>query len=566
MGLSVDLFFYKGDVKALDVYASFVLRGGLPNPYWFDGYAQFGYDVFEGAVSGNVNFHISVGDKCVPEQQVFTMPLVQELKPADQTINVPLNAYPEVIFNYPAAKQFDLIVKDENGADKVRSFRLEIENCTVTNVENNTVYANYNDPQSYPVFVDNAHKDLMLGPDDAFLPQTRYKLDISVKARELSGSEWKDSYYNGSVVQENQSTAFKTGDCKLDDYISNPANRVGAYPFPNQRYFLQGESKQGAIILDRDYVCAGTPPEDFQLIVRFTAVKSHMLLGSYEKPLNLTGTKYFTFDIPPLPKECLIRVEVIKRKQLSANDNYVLSKSNTPLITSVNKIMSSNSNNRVVFSANQYSSIAQSPEYAKNVRFTSLNTDHALKLSNKTVDIVLYDYHFRTSHYNTLFDKMKAMNYSATNGYSSLGSPTVSLQAVEKFDSYDANGFVSNKYKGGSLVYFSLPLITFKETSNYNSWMRNHELPCVYQNYTAAGMSLNSTRIASGVSYQTIQHIGVVCTENGYCVPLRPIDITSYDPELSPQEIQADELMSYYLQNTIRVVSVNSSFSKFQTP
>lgn len=570
-GLYVDLFFFTGRVTAFQVNSSILLRGGLPNPYWFDGYAQFGYEALSGNVSGSVNFHFSIGDKCVPQKQIFTMPLVQELKPSDQTINVPLNAYPEVVFNYPAEKQFDLDITDDNGNEQVKSFRLKIENCTVTNVENNTLYANYFDAMSYPVFVDkDTHKDLMLGPDKALDPQTRYKLDITVKAQELSGTDWKDSYYNGAVVKESQSTVFKTGDCKLDDYISNPSSRVGAYPFPNQRYFLSGESKQGAIILDREYVCANGQQENYDLLVKFTALKNHAVIASYEKPVVLNGSKYLMFDIPTLPKECLIRVEVIKRKQLSPSDNYVLAKSNVPLITTTNRTLATTTAG-LQLTNNQYQAISQSamlqsPEYKQNVRFTSFNTNHALNLSTKTVDIVLYDYHFRTSRFSTLSEKINSMNYSATTGYSNLGSPTVSLQAMERFDTYDANGFVSNKYKGGSLVYFSLPLVTFKENSNYNSWLRNHALPCVYQSFFDAGIDLTQARIGSGISLQEIQHTGIACTDNGYCVPLRPIDIASYDGELTREEIAADELLSYYMKSLIKVVSVNAHATNFQNP
>src|SRR5699024_549951 len=126
----------------------------------------------------------------------------------------------EVIFNYPAEKQFDLVAQDENGVEQLRSFRLQIENCSVTNLANKRVFANYFDGASYPVFTDESHKDLLMTPDAALEPQTRYQFEVAVKAQELKGSDWKDSYYKGAVVTGNQSVTFKTGDCKLDEYIA----------------------------------------------------------------------------------------------------------------------------------------------------------------------------------------------------------------------------------------------------------------------------------------------------------------------------------------------------------
>lgn len=558
MGLYVDLFFYTGRVKALNVEASLLLRGGMPNPYWFDGYVQFGYDVFDGAVSGSVNFHISTGDKCVPEKQVFTMPLIQELKPADQTTNIPLNANPEVIFNYPAQKQFDLVVQDADGRDQTHSFRLQIENCRVTNLTNNRVYANYFDGSSYPVFADDPHKDLLMTPDDALEPQTRYQFNVSVKAQELNGIQWQDAHYKGEPVTENQSVTFKTGDCKLDDYIANPANRLGAFPFPNQRYFLPGESSQGAIILDRNYSCADQPDEKYDLLVRLTPVKNHQELTSIEKPVIFNSTRYLKFDISSLPKECIIRVEVIKRKKMTAEDNYRLFSNDLSALTGVNRTLTEHPNGKLTVTSDRNAGyfngqlisaaeLTQDQEYKKNVRFTSFNTDHTLHLTNKTVDIVLYSYHFRTSRYNTLKEKMDAMYYNATTNYSTLGSPVTELKAAEKFDCYDANGFVSSTYSGGTLKYFSVPVITFRENAVYNNWLRNQAIPCVYQSFTNAGISLLTARIGSGMTYQEVQHIGIACQEGApYCAPLRPVDIVSYDPVLTEQEIETDEVNGFF--------------------
>jgi hypothetical protein len=581
-GVQVDLWFYSGRVKALDVDASLLLRGGLPNPNWFDGYAMFNYNVLDGAVSGSINFHVAFGDKCVPEQQVFSLPLIQELKPSDQSTNVPINAVTQVLFNYPAEKQFDLVITDDNGDQQVHSYKLVIENCTVTNQATGQLYASYTDHNSYPVFEDQDNKTLDMSPDDAFQAQTQYAFSVTVKAQELTNGQWNDSYYKGAIVEQNQSAGFKTGDCNPDALISDPRSRLGAYPFPNQRYFLQGESKQGAIILDKNYGCVSDPSEKFSLVARFTAVKNHSAVGSFEKPTNSGSGHFLKFDIPTLPNDCVVRVEIIKRKKLSAQDNYTLFKSNLPVITSLNKSQSANPDSRTTISYAGYNGMMQSnnslpqnkglsvsaQQMAVTAQYSSFNQNHNLKLADKSVDIVLYSYHFRTSHFNSLSDKMKHISYSQVTGYQGLGnSPNISLSATEKFESYDITGFVSGNYNS-SYVYFSLPLTVFKENPNYNSWLRNYALPCVYQSFYNAGINVDDARNNAGTSYQEFQQLGLACTSDIYCVPLRPIEIISYDQPLSADDIDADETPDQILAAQGKFVAstqiVNSNIKNYK--
>ncbi|HRN56215.1 MAG TPA: hypothetical protein PLL71_07170 [Agriterribacter sp.] len=338
--------------------------------------------------------------------------------------------------------------------------------------------------------------------------------------------------------------------------------------------FLQGESQQGAIILDRDYSCADQPDEKYDLLVRFTPVKNHEALASIEKLIILNSSRYLKFDIPSLPNDCTVRVEVIKRKKLTAQDNYQLFNNDLSALTGINKALSAHPGGTLTVNSAQNtgyfngqmisaSELTEEQEYKKDAHFTNFNTNHALNLASKTFDVILYSYHFRTSRYNTLKAKMDAMYYQSVKGYG-LEAGIIEMSAVEKFDSYDANGFVSSRHYGGSTVYFSVPLVTFKENSNYNQWLRNYAVPCVYQPFQRAHISVQDARhYTSEMTYQQVQHEGVGC-ENAYCVPLRPIDIASYDQPLSKNEIEADEVTGYFGGSTLikdnnKVVGINSN-------
>lgn len=549
LGMDVDVpMLGEAKVSAGEVGASVLLQGGLPNPYWFDGYANIYFRAL-GFFEDNISFHVSIGDKCVPEKQVFTMPLIAELKPTDQSTNVPLNANPEAVFNYPVEKPFEIVVQDENGTPAPRQFRLDLDNFKVTNLENNSVAANYFDDNSHALFIDDQNKDLALDPDAAWKGQTRYSFDVTVKAMELVGGVPQQCTYGGDPVEESSSVTFKTGACKLDELIATPGSRLGAFPFPGQRYFLQGESPRGAIILDKAYECAATPNEHYDLLVRFTPVKDGQAQPATEEPVVLNGSNYLTFNIPPLPNETIIRVEVIKRNKLNSSDNYALVNTSYAM-TSMHQQAALNPNSHLsiyaqnsAYGGGQWSVMAGTPslvQHGNQVTLSNANINQALRLTDKNVDIVLYSYHFRTSRYNTLAEKVAPMFYSTTGTWSILGSPQVDMKTAEHFDDFDANGFVSGGYIGGK-VYFSVPLVAFSESMQGNAWVDNYALPCVYMKFTDAGLSVDNERTRNGLAMWDVQHLGIACEGTPYCVPKRPITLDSYDPPLSMNEIMAAE-------------------------
>ena len=136
------------------------------------------------------------------------------------------------------------------------------------------------------------------------------------------------------------------------------------------------------------------------------------------------------------------------------------------------------------------------------------------------------------------------MSFAQTSFYQ-LGYPTVKIKKKKKFEQYDVTGFVSSNYNG-TYIYFTLPLVTLKENSNYNNWLRNYALPCVYQQFFNAGINVDNARMQDGTtSYQFLQQVGTTCSGDIYCVPLRPIEVKSYDPALSEDEIDGDEVSGY---------------------
>ncbi|HTR28308.1 MAG TPA: hypothetical protein VMH27_03505 [Puia sp.] len=571
-GLGVDLWFFQGNVKALEVDAGFLLQGGLPSPYWFDGYAFFEFNVLDGQISGSVNFHVKIGDVCIPKQQVFTQPLVAQLRPADGSTDVPLNAEPEADFNYSVQQPFDVILNDNT----THTYRIVINQAQVTNTADNSVYAAWNDNLGDAQFIGGLNKQLVLSPDQALLPQTTYNLSVSVKAQELTDG-WQDETYKDTLVQQTISSTFKTGYCHLDSLIAEPNSRLGAFPMPNERYFLPGEATRGAVILDKEYTCASDPTETYDLYARFTVLKSHQVLKVTESKIDqksLVGTShYLSYPLPPLPADVLVRVEILKRRTFNKGFLTSLTSGSLAQQTLINRAVATNPSSGLTTTfhtvqslsavaarqpaatatakgtaASNPSGIGYRPDTGA-VSFKNGDTSTGMNLAAKTLDVVLYSYHFHTSRYSTLADKMKNVYFDGNAAFGTAQNITLEMKAAEGFDDYDINGFVSTNYSGNH-VFFTLPLVDFKENANYNQWSVRYAKPCVYDNFNAANLNVDYARLQDPtasypqdptVSYQYLQQVGMTCN-NGSCVPLRPIVNNGPGVLLTQQEIVADEL------------------------
>lgn len=491
--LFVDIFFYTGEVEIARLDASVLLTGGLPNPWWFDGYAMLEYAVLDNLISGNVNFKISMGDKCEQETKIFSQPLIAELTPRNGNKDVPLNAYLETSFNYPVEEDFHLTVTNKSGGSQIRTFRIVLEESKVVDAGSGQTFASHRQPESYPFYADR-NKKLSFSPDQALMPQTNYRFTTTAKAQEFSATSrtWNDVYFKNELVRETKESSFKTGECKLEDYITSKKNRIAAYPFPGQRYFLPGESKRGALVLDRNYSCTDTKAKGYTLVAKFTVYKNRQKQTEFERAINASG-KYLLFDLPELPNTSLVEVTIIKRAAYNTTR----------------------------------------PAGIMAAAYAAAKT--------KTLDVPLYTYHFQTSRYNTLAEKMKGMRFKSVKGHF-LTAPTSEMSAVENFDQFDVAGFQTDTYQNNEM-FFTMPLVNPREIKAYNSWSKNHAYPGVYDYYARLVMSVFNVRKQFGLGTSVSQarlldpSFPPGTGMNNY-VPASPLEIGGYDAPLSQGEIR----------------------------
>lgn len=567
-GLYVDVFFcHDCQVEALYLRADVLMQGGFPNPAWINGIAHTHYRIFDGLIEGNASFNIALGDKCEVNASAFDLPLIKEVKPYDGTTNVPINAYPEIVFNYPVEKAFDIILP---GSGQPQGFKIQIDQLTVTNTDNGQVYADYRYSDSYPSFTDQ-HGQISLMPEAAFQPQTNYRIALKVRAmtRNSAGGTWVEYKENGQPIVGDSTSVFKTGYCKPDELISDSRTRLGVFPFPGQRYFLQGESPQGAIILDRDYSCTKDPNEDYKLFARFTPVANHQESQPLESPITKGAGHYLYFDIPSLPNDQIIRVDIVKRTRFSKYDGYQLYRGSTVASTQLARTLHTTGLSTVAVSSrfSAYNSIGTSAMNELTHQLVSnygIRVHQTLALKDANLDVVLYSYHFKTSRFNTLGAKLASAQYDKylVNFFN---VPVTQIKVAERFDTYDVNGFASQHYSNGSVMYFTMPLVTLKETSNYNSWVRNVAVPLVYKPFHDLWINLDDARVANGLDYRQLQLEGIGCNYGGdiYCVPPRPVFLDGADGVLTPAEVKAAEPVLFHGINVSGMTVVGSVTNRY---
>ncbi|HEY4784891.1 MAG TPA: hypothetical protein VIH57_02530, partial [Bacteroidales bacterium] len=309
-GLNVDVWFYSGKIDVAELQAAALFKAGLINPSWFEGWLYGHYDVLDGLISGTMNFHVSVGNKCVPAGNPLgsDMPIISQLSPGDGDKDISIAENPEVAFNYPVDNDFQVTNTNDNGDEVLNTIHIDMTDFTIRRASDNAVVADIHNNQNLS-FTEEM-KLATLYTQNAFDPQTNYTVTVSVSAYQVVNGNKQLIIYKNQPVQETKTISFKTGDCmhRLDE---NAKTLLGSYPFKNQRYFLQKEQTTGFIQLDKNYPCLLNDPS-YDLLAQFVSYQSPSQTSVQEVKVGQNGNQ-LTFPIPSLPNEQITELRIIKR-------------------------------------------------------------------------------------------------------------------------------------------------------------------------------------------------------------------------------------------------------------
>ena len=434
-GIHIDLWFIECDKTLFNGSVATIMKGGLPNPSWFECRGTLRYDV-AGLVRGSHSFEMQLGDKCtIGNGNPFgDMEIIADTNPKKDEKKVSIFTDPTISYAFPIGEELEFY---DNKLEQYVSYKLSIEPFKLNSVGINP-NINYH-PTS--ILIEENFVSIH-SPDQYLKSSTDHKMEVIVKAQEkFANNPWHPLLDGNSPWQEKRTVNFRTD--VLPDSIPS-AQILVSYPLQGQRYFMKGETEnnKGFIHLKKSfpelfYTSNTTTGFEYEYYIEFrpisgpnteiikiltTITNSQTIQFSVNELLN--NTKY----IASLKRER-------KATMFAANPaNYGLSSSNT--VTTYKKAVEGKFEYEVL-----------------PARMVSLGT------SQKTSDLdkTLFKFIFMTSKYSKLKDKLDALTWQ-TPVFISNTNQNINHKIVgqtEDFDEYDMSGYQIN-IPGNSIT---IPLI-----------------------------------------------------------------------------------------------------------
>lgn len=228
-GIGVDLFFIKGKFPIVSLDAAVGLRGGLPDPAYFQGMVGMRYSILGGMVSGQCNFKMDIGDKCPANSPLGDVQFVTDLQPEGGNNNVSVYAKGRAAFSYPMGKPMELIDSDGN----TRTYKPLLRSLVIKNKGGIVV--------TKGIELANDAFSAVTKSEEKLAVNTKYTVQCIVGFQEKkANSPWVDVDY-----LEDPSNDFETE--KVEALELSKDRIAYTWPFQNQRYFLKNEDRPDAV-------------------------------------------------------------------------------------------------------------------------------------------------------------------------------------------------------------------------------------------------------------------------------------------------------------------------------
>lgn len=493
-GVSVDVWFYEGDIEVASIDATAIMQGGLPNPFWFKGMLNGRYSVLNGLIEGNMNFKVSVGDVCIPNApptDPFSMKLISEIYPKEGKIDILDN--PGAVFNYPVGKEIVITstkpTKDGEGSEtKVETFKVEASFSMkrISGKNEGECATNQDDSGEFRLSTDGLRATFYRNA--TFVPDSKYIIEVKGTALRLENSRW---------------LVMKTKDGKSDKIETKSANvtTLGCparlpdaaialtYPFAGQRFLLQKEfNGQGFIAFNKALCCFTDdigPTKPYSLIMKFateTTPDTEIEVPVTNHPPNPEIgeiVQTLKFVIPTLPNEKFVRMRLVKKPNKAYFDKLYKKNVFVGFVGSSNKL-----NNYV--GSNTLASVKEDVPTSINTSQTNVRstTSLVIKRNEETGTLepvpqeiqVTKESYFRTSRYNTLQAKVKSIDPSAEGIiktfkiFTDLNEISASFIAGEGLDQFEVGG-TPVEIRGRSK--YLQPLLGFEFATLLSPWYLN---------------------------------------------------------------------------------------------
>lgn len=398
LGIKIKLWFIRKKIPIIKAGVASLLQAKGPNPYWVRGYLGGYYNLLGGLIKGRFRFKMEFGEECVLENASFLggMKIITDLTPKKDDTNVDVFAIPQATF---AMRVNEPIVIPEDDGD--HTYKINVEKMTILDDQGKEIkgvieYANSKDVANFV-------------SDDILPPNKTLKAVAQVSFMEKKNGMYEVVMVNGQKAIEVEERTFTTGTAPNVIPLSNIKY---AYPVAEQENYYIQESNKGYIKLKRGQDYLFDDPNWMTKTV-FAADSQTESNFSYDGNDNIVN-----FNVPNLGKQ----------------KDYTLA------LIAKNKNGASNS------SGNQTEEQTVKTEENEDDSAVSVTTEvkKAQNLS-KDGEIDRLSFVFRTSKYNTMSDKLSALNFNPL--WIKLSSDVVTLQNNMNADEYfDVTELTGSKY------------------------------------------------------------------------------------------------------------------------
>ncbi len=431
LGVQLNLIFKKFRFPIINLSAAMLVKGNLPNPMGFKGQATVNYAVLGGRFSGSASFQVEKGQPClfmIKGDPLADIKFIRELAPVGNDVSV--FALPQAALEFPMNQLLELPKRSDPETGEMIMYRFYpyMSSYTLKNLNNGSMIP------GTPQIVGGNTALIALERENMLDGQTDHQIHVRVQVKDEIAPGSRIDFINpetGSLWYEEKDANFRTGD--MPDHIE--IERVDyTYPVHAQRYFLPGESNnKGKVQLTMGM------PQLFETEVEgetFTFVARYIPLdGSdpLEMPINYTGGQVLPLDLPALQPETAYECQLLKRRTPTMQEHMADVVGNTNVVLPG---ITADASTQLTLS----NSIGETMTLNGGATVTDL-----VKMGK--YDHELYNFSFRTSKFNTLHQKLAALELDGT-WPSTRGNDLADVkgQMEEKFDDFDIDGV----WKGGS--------------------------------------------------------------------------------------------------------------------
>jgi len=455
IGASAKVFGKRRNIEVLKVAGGLALQAKLPNPSWFKG-TLFGRFSLLGIIKGKFDYVVEAGEKCEFIQvgsPLDDIKVISDAAPAKNEQDVSVFAKPQVVFNMPVNKPFELTNFADNSKHTYRA-KAQValfDRRTPVRIESETW---------------NANSDVVVLKSYSVLPgNANLSLTVEVTFEEKINGVWKKM---PDTRVERLTHRFRTGERpkSIPDEVI-----IYSYPKANQFNFYKDEysRRQGFIKMDYDMgYLFENPDKDWKFDVQYKPVKgtnSDILKGGLS--YNYEERTVFFDIVNGLKNDEIYQIRLVK----------------SPTKAAIQKA-TANVDDNVKEENKQLVNDASAKITVRTQKLTS-----GVKKDKKVVTY-LYDKFFRTSQYSTFDEKIQAMSNSSQVSFQYLFDEFgdiiqgareihISFVNVEPFSKYEINEHTTS----------GKPLVQCVGNVD-NAWYRQYIKPYVYpESYPLYGQS-----------------------------------------------------------------------------